>query len=436
MATVNYIREKTQNKTAMKRVIDYVLQNKKTLTEENGRRYKLVSGINCSPDTAFNEFMTTKNQYDKAKGMFFYQYTQSFDINENVSSQTVHQVGCRLAGYFKDHEVLVATHIDADHLHTHFIINSVNHITGKKLQEGPDSLYKLRKLSDSICLEYGLSVLKPYEKSNEKGIGTREYRSALKGDSWKFKLINTVDICIKKSRNKKEFIYNMEQYGYKTLWEDNRKHITYTIPDGKKCRDNKFHDKKYLKTEMEGYFELNRELKRIEQAGRSDYVETLPTHSICNTSGAMGSSSVNSNSTKSASNRDNGLSKNTPDVGGDRDSLHTSLQNDTNQYNRGHDKTPRKYRNFGKGKAELFHSQNIKPVGISFKGLGTGNHRKQSSLAESATGKGLDPSKTFYEMGGDRDGSDHNILGNSNSTDINIPSPKDKKAEQDFDLEL
>lgn len=230
--------------------------------------------------------------------MFFYQYVQSFSPDENITPEKAHEVGVELANYFKDHEVLIATHLDADHLHNHFIINSVSHATGMKLQEGPDSLLKMRKLSDEICLQHGLTVLKPYtyEKDKVKGMNTREYRSAIKGDSWKFKLINSIDQAMKTSHSKEDFIDSMAAYGYQTNWTNNRKYITYVTPDGKKCRDNKLHEEKYLKERMEGYFLENgfTAIKRTEPTGGIDpsggnNAQTLHSNGLRHTAGTMGS---------------------------------------------------------------------------------------------------------------------------------------------------
>ena len=299
MATVTYIPEHTQSQTAMRRVIDYVVQDKKTLYEQDERKYKLISGKDCCPDIAFQEFMATKKQYDKAVGMFFYQYVQSFSPDEDITTEQVHAVGLELAEYFKGHEVLVATHVDAKHIHTHFIINSVSFETGLKLQEGPDSLFKLRKMSDEKCLSHNLSVLPPYSHgiSDVKGLNAREYRAAEKGDSWKFRLMGAIDQSMAASRTKIEFIDNMAVHGYQTNWTANRKHITYTTVDGKKCRDNKLHEEKYLKERMEGYFLELSTIERQEQAredarncrsGRG-VVEALPPDCLRDTARTMGS---------------------------------------------------------------------------------------------------------------------------------------------------
>jgi len=151
---------------------------------------------------------------------------------------------------------------------THFIINSVNFENGKKLQMSRGSIHKLRDFSDDICRGHNLSIVQPKEKKS-KGMNTREYRAALKGDSWKFKLMNAVDNSMAHSRSKSEFIAKMQEMDYQVKWQDNRKYITYTTSDGKKCRDNKLHDDKYLKRNMEEFYEY-RTIKGVEQAGESD----------------------------------------------------------------------------------------------------------------------------------------------------------------------
>ncbi len=111
MATFTAIPEKTQTATAMKRVIDYVMQDKKTVIDG----IKLVSGQNCVPESAYQEFMATKHQYGKAKGVFFKQYVQSFKPNCGATPEQIHRIGLETAKLFDGFEVVVATHIDRDH---------------------------------------------------------------------------------------------------------------------------------------------------------------------------------------------------------------------------------------------------------------------------------------------------------------------------------
>ena len=246
MATVSFIPESHQSISAMKAVIEYCLQQKKVADEDSGRR--LVSGVNCNGENAFTEFMATKTAHHKKGGMNFYHYVQSFSPSERVTAEQVHEIGLAFAKKaWPGHEVLVTTHTDTAHLHNHFVINSVHYENGRKLRQKPGTLTKLRSLSDGICQQHGLSVLEPYKKDGAN-ISSREYRAAAKGDSWKFKMMSDID-----------FIQEMQRLGYKVTWTDERKYITFTCPNGMKCRDIRLHDEKYLKEGLEYEFTIRKQ---------------------------------------------------------------------------------------------------------------------------------------------------------------------------------
>lgn len=251
MAIVTAIKEKTQSRTAMKKVMDYVAQDYKTLFQnENGEQCRLLSGQNCCGETAFQEFMATKKQYRKESKVFFYQYVQSFKPDCGATPQEIHQMGMELARRFEGYEVQIATHIDRDHWHNHLIVNSVSCETGLKLQFNEKDLEQLRTLSDEIGLAHGLEILKPYEKPAMKPMVAGEYRSAVRGGSFKFQMMNAIDTALEKSRTQAEFTACMEEMGYGVKWMPHHKYITYTAPTGQRCRDNTLHDEKYLKERM------------------------------------------------------------------------------------------------------------------------------------------------------------------------------------------
>lgn len=282
VATVNFIPCKNQSYSSMNGTIKYILQDFKCCISkdllnvphqkaykdtEDSDKTKLVSGKDCCPETAFNEFKATKKLYSKENGVFFYHYDQSFKIGENISPATAHEIARKFAeDNYKGFEVLVATHIDKDHLHSHFLINSVSFENGKKLHQGTDTIKKLRTYSDEICKSYGLSTLPKYEKGRTKTISSKEYRTAEKGQSWKFKLMNSIDECMKISYTKEQFLKNMERLGYGVKWTDTRKNITYHCPNNMDCRDNKLHEEKYLKGNMENEFRY-RAIETEEQGG-------------------------------------------------------------------------------------------------------------------------------------------------------------------------
>lgn len=257
MATVTYIRESKQSISAMKGVIDYCCQDKKVYDKISNQR--LISGINCDGENAFAEFLATKKSYKKTDGMNFYQYVQSFSPEENIAPQQAHEIALEFAEKaWTGYEVLVATHCDAQHIHSHFVINSVSFENGKKLRQNPNTLKSLRALSDEFCRHHNLSTLAPYNKEGMK-ISTREYRTAVKGQSWKFKLMNDIDKAMNISGSKEDFINAMSIMGYTVTWTDDRKYITYQCPNKMKCRDIKLHNDKYLKGSMENEFKYRQE---------------------------------------------------------------------------------------------------------------------------------------------------------------------------------
>ena len=221
---------------------------------------KLVSGVNCVAESAFNEMMNTKIQYRKTDGRMYYHLFQSFHPDEPITPETAHEIALKFAQeQFKGYEVLVATHIDREHIHSHFILNSVSAETGLKYHPDKNEIQRLRDYSDNLCRKYGLSVVIP-KQPKVKQMSAREYRSADKGQSWKLQLAIAVDEAMKYATSKEHFISLMENEGYEVKWTAERKSITYTTPNGMKCRDNKLHEEKYLKENMENEFRIREEI--------------------------------------------------------------------------------------------------------------------------------------------------------------------------------
>ncbi len=257
MAIVHFVNYKrgTQSRAAMRGVMLYVMQEKKTAWEGK----PLVSGINCQPQSAYDDFLNTKLLYHKDGGVMFYHMVQSFPKGTAVDPRQAHEAARRLAEYFDGCEVLVCTHVDREHIHSHCVINSVNFETGKKLHMAKEQLQKLMRRNDMICQEMGLPVFEPTAQQ-ACGMGGAEYHTALKGQSWKLRLMNTIDECMKYAADRDAFVSLMASEGYAVRWESARKYITYTTPDGLKCRDNKLHEEKYCKEAMEREFRIRAEL--------------------------------------------------------------------------------------------------------------------------------------------------------------------------------
>ena len=257
MAIVHFVNYKrgTQSRAAMRGVMLYVMQEKKTAWEGE----PLVSGINCQPQSVYDDFLNTKLLYHKDGGVMFYHMVQSFPKGAAVDPRQAHEAARRLAEYFGGCEVLVCTHVDREHIHSHCVINSVSFETGKKLHMAKEQIQELMWRNDAICQEMGLPVFDaPTQQA--RGMGGAEYHTALKGQSWKLRLMNTIDECMKYAADKDAFVSLMASEGYAVRWESGRKYITYTTPDGLKCRDNKLHEEKYCKEAMEHEFRIRAEI--------------------------------------------------------------------------------------------------------------------------------------------------------------------------------
>ena len=285
MATVTAI--STKGGGGGKSSLRYICRDDKT---ENK---KWVTAINCTPETAYQEFRNTKKLFNKNDGAQYFHFVQShpsgYDISPELALQIAHEFAEKA---FAGFQCVIACHTDAPHIHCHFIVNSVSCEDGHKFRSNKFTLQKMRELSDEICQRHGVVTLdKSHLQKKSKGVSPREYHSGMKGESWKVELINTIDYAMRKAKSKKHFMWLMRQEGYYVKWQENHKYITYTCPNGCRARDDKLHEEKYRKEMMEREFKIrgyeaslarerreslgyksgdDRTRQQLEGAGRSD----------------------------------------------------------------------------------------------------------------------------------------------------------------------
>lgn len=255
MATVNVLQSrKLQTRAGLAFILSYCKRESKTI--HAGRR--LVSGVNCVADSAYQEMMNTKLQYGKTDGRMYYHFVQSFSPKENITPEMAHEIALKFAEQFQGYEVLVTTHVDREHIHSHFVVNSMSCETGRKYHSDKENIQKLRQVSDDLCLQYGLSVVTPKKKVKE--MSTKEYHSAERGESRKTRLAVIIERAMEIAQSREHFILLMEVEGYSVKWTDQRKNITYTTPGGMRCRDDRLHEEKFLKEMMEYEFRIRKEI--------------------------------------------------------------------------------------------------------------------------------------------------------------------------------
>lgn len=244
---------KGQNRHCMAAVMEYTKREEKTLWQGQS----LVSGISCRPESVYDDFLGTKLLYHKDDKILFFHMVQSFPKGADVNPVTAHAAAMELGKYFEGREVLVCTHTDRGHVHSHFIINNVSLEDGKKLHISEPELVALRQRNDQVCEMFGLPVFQEGQKKKKvKSMSTAEYHAAARGESWKFRLMDTIDECMRYAGTREEFITLMRTEGYDVRWEASRKNITYTTPGWMKCRDDRLHDERYLKEAMEREFRI------------------------------------------------------------------------------------------------------------------------------------------------------------------------------------
>lgn len=197
-----------QDLQGLRDVMDYATQDYKT------ERQHYVSGINCAPEIARDEMQMVKQQYGKEGGIIAYHGYQSFAPGE-ITPEQAHKIGVELARrlWGDRFQVVVATHLDREHIHNHFVLNSVSFVDGKKYNDCKAAYALMRQTSDQLCRERGLSVIEDPEKGRTMSWDTWEAEQ--KGrPTWYGQIRQDVDSCITRSFLFEHFIANLKKQGY------------------------------------------------------------------------------------------------------------------------------------------------------------------------------------------------------------------------------
>ena len=214
----------------LEQVLLYAENKIKTIDENEKNMY--VTGVNCNIKTAFEEMVFTQKKYDKFNGNIAYHAYQSFKTGE-LSPELAHKIGVELARkMWGEHQVIVATHFNTGTYHNHFVVCSINMFTGKKFNCNKGAYYHFRELSDQICAENNLTVIK-----NPKGKTPRNiYFSEKKGEPTKYNLMRkAIDEAIETSITYEHFKKVMYKKGYIIDDSSRRKYPTIRSKNDKKA---------------------------------------------------------------------------------------------------------------------------------------------------------------------------------------------------------
>ena len=210
-------------------VIDYVINPEKTTKDGDYQElHKLdgyeklnyeteeecfVSSLNCSTHRPYKDMMLTKELYGKKSGILGYHAFQSFKEGEITPTQA-HLIGVKLAEeiWGDRFEVIVSTHTNCKHIHNHFVINSVSFKDGKKYHDSRETYALIREVSDTLCEEYGLSVVK--DKKVKKVNYDNYYQSYSKKTNYHTFAKQDLDRAIGMAVSYKDFINIVEKMGY------------------------------------------------------------------------------------------------------------------------------------------------------------------------------------------------------------------------------
>ena len=248
---LNYIENPDKTKEelgdGLKEVLAYTTQGYKTNEEE------YITGINCEPSTSLKQMMNTKLSYNKMDGRLAFHAVQSFKPGE-VTPEECHSLGVQLAKQMWGNrfEVVVSTHLDKDHLHNHFVVNSVSWVDGMKYDNRKKDIDHFRELNDAICKQHGLSVI---EKPEGKAMNYGEWNAEKKDGIYFRKIIRyDVDSVLAYARTLDQMKSGLEDIGY--VVDLTGKHWTLKHPQSQR----KF---RFYKLARDGRYDEDHIMERI-----------------------------------------------------------------------------------------------------------------------------------------------------------------------------
>lgn len=248
MAIVKVISHGKTN-AGTRRLLQYVLDPKKTEPH-----LCAVSGDypdeDITPQQVYREFQRVREMFgkDRTGGRTYTHGTVAFapgEIAPEVAAEFAQEF---VAQVYPDHQVLTAVHTDADHIHAHFVVEPVSYTDGTMLHTSKHDLDRAKKLCNEMCKARGLSVAQKGRHADGKAFADGEVTVWSKNkwhqlaedpkNSHLVQLAMAIQDCSAAAESREAFCEMMEQeYGWKVIWKDTKKNLTFVNPDSKRVRD-------------------------------------------------------------------------------------------------------------------------------------------------------------------------------------------------------
>ena len=206
-------------KSTLKKALDYIENPVKTDEKI------LVSSFACSYETADIEFELLLSQAMQKGNNLAHHLIQSFAPGETTPEQA-HEIGRQLADEVLQgkYPYVLTTHIDKGHVHNHIIFCAVDMVNQRKYVSNRQSYAYIRRTSDRLCKEHGLSVVMP---GQDRGKSYAEWDAHRKGTSWKAKLKAAIDAAIPQAKDFDDFLRLLQEQGYEAK---RGKYVSFRAP--------------------------------------------------------------------------------------------------------------------------------------------------------------------------------------------------------------
>lgn len=221
MAIVKTISPKIKTQAHLSEALYYITQEEKA-KEVHYHRCQNYAGIS----QVAKDFEMVRIVANQDQGILASHICQSFSPDDSITPKLAHRIGIEMIKRcFPDYQVVLASHADREHIHNHFIINSVSMMDGKKFYENKDTLRQIRKVSDELCYQNDLSVIENDRVTKYDPLDQATMNAAKQGRSWKIQLVKDLDTALESCHSKNKFIHFFQTHGYEIKFTN--KNITF-----------------------------------------------------------------------------------------------------------------------------------------------------------------------------------------------------------------